>query len=128
MKYTKRIDDIIRNQPWLRKTNINNINDRLSIATQGNAFVVYNYIHNNYELHTFEAYENCGQSYNCSFDINCLNQFLIDDFRENNIALNYERIVSERQMIEKRHDDYENSRFDISGRMKSIERAIGTKI
>ena len=67
-------------------------------AIKGNAFIVYNLLHQTYELHTIEAYRLSGDSYNCSLDRMFLSQFLIWDYKATNFANHLNDILSIKEL------------------------------
>lgn len=124
MKYEK----LLHHKPWLRLVHIANITERLQRATQGNAFIVYNLIQETYELHTVEAYELSGDSYNTSFDIDLVNGFIIHDYKANDLKKFSEEVESERIYRNHLYDNQEKQRHSLDNMLKTIERTIGTKI
>jgi hypothetical protein len=124
MNYEK----ILHHKPWLRPVHIANITERLQRATKGNAFIVYNLIQENYELHTIEAFELTGDSYNTSFSIEFVNGFLVHDYRANDLKIYMEEVEGERLATNKLYDDQEKQRHNLDVMLKTIERTIGTKI
>lgn len=124
MKYTK----ILRYKPWLKMVHIGNINDRLQKATHGNAFIFYNTIQHNYELHTLEALELTGDSYNTSFDTTLVNQFIIHDYRANDFKMYQEEVESERLARNNLFEKHEQTKHDLDSMLKIVERTLGTKV
>jgi hypothetical protein len=124
MKYEK----LLHHKPWLRLVHIANITERLQRATRGNAFIVYNLIQQTYELHTIEAYELSGDSYNTSFDTELVNGFIIHDYKANDLKKFSEEVESERIYKNHLYDNQEKQRHNLDNMLKTIERTIGTKI
>lgn len=122
--------DCIRTKPWLRVCNINNICVRMLEATKGNAFVVFNNIQQNYELHTVEAYRLSGDSYNATLPLEVLNNFLIVDYKATNFAQHLDDILSERNKEETFRNNWNNKKreADISEELKHITNVLGTKV
>ena len=117
--------DIIRYQPWLRLCNINNISDRLLDDSKGDAFVAFNVIHNRYELHTISAFRYTGESLNAV--IEDLNQFLIRDFRANNLKKYRVEVESSRALKEQMYSIHEEQRLKNLTELglKRVEKLIG---
>ena len=122
--------DCIRNKPWLRVCNINNICARMLESTNGNVFIVFNKIQQNYELHTVEAQRLSGDSYNASIPQEFLNQFIINDYKLTDMAKNLDDILSKRFEAEAFKKNWENAKRDesLNEQLKIIGRVIGTKI
>ena len=122
--------DILRNKPWLTLCNIGNISKRLLKNTNGNAFIVYNIIQAEYQLHTVEAEELSGDSTNANVPLDVLNQWIIDDYNMNDFKKYVDDIQSNRQLSESIRNSYEKFRRDshLDKELKVVERVIGTKI
>lgn len=121
--------DTVRYKPWLKIINTSNITVRLQKSTRGNAFVVYNLIQNTYELHTVEAYNLSGDSYNCSLDRELLSQFLIWDYNATDFSKNLDDILSEKALIENSRAKKDNLLTKaLSETFKTIERTLGTQV
>lgn len=122
--------DCIRNKPWLRVCNINNICVRMLEATKGNAFVVFNKIQQNYELHTVEAQRLSGDSYNATIPQEALNAFLIRDYKATNFAQHLDDIISERSKQETFRNNWNEKKrdIDLSEELKHITNVLGTKV
>ena len=126
----KGIDTVLKGKPWLKISNTNNITTRLQNETKGNAFIVYNTLQRTYELHTIEAYNLSGDSYNCSLDRDLLSQFLVWDYKANNFANNLDYILSKKQEYElmrnKKEKLLQNS---LSTKTQlTLERVLGTHL
>lgn len=119
---------LLRYKPWLKPVNEFNICNRMLEATNGNVFIVYNTIQQAYELHTIEAYNLSGDSYNTSLDKECINGFIYHDYRANNYTLFQEEVYSERKRKEIEYDKKEQTRRNLDELLKSIERTLGTKV
>ena len=122
--------DCIRYKPWLKVCNINNICDRILESTKGNAFIVFNLIQQNYELHTVEAYRLSGDSYNTSIPQEFLNNFIIKDFKMMDMAKNLDEILSNKKNFEvfKQNFEKEKESNHLDEQLKIIGRVIGTKL
>lgn len=124
MNYKK----LLHHKPWLKLVHIANITERLQRATQGNAFIVYNLIQQTYELHTIEAYNLSGDSYNTSFEIELVNGFILYDFKANDLKKFSEEVESERLYRKHLYDNQEKQKHNLEEMLKTIERTLGTKI
>ena len=87
---------ILKYKPWLKPVNTLNLCERLLEKTKGNVFIVYNTIQHTYELHTIEAYNLSGDSYNTSLDKECVNGFIYYDYRANDYKLFKDEVASDR--------------------------------
>lgn len=119
---------ILRYKPWLKPVNVLNLCERLLERTNGNVFIVYNTIHNSYELHTLEAYKLSGDSYNTSLDIECVNGFIYYDYRANDYKLFKDEVASDRMRKELAYEKREKTRHNLDDIMKVVERTLGTKL
>lgn len=126
----KGITQFLHGKPWLKLINTNNITVRLLKETKGNAFIVYNLLHQTYELHTKEAYQLSGDSYNCSLDRGLLSQFLVWDFKANNFANHLNDILSKREEYELMRDKQEKIRDELFSQntTNTLERVLGTHV
>ena len=118
---------ILRHKPWLKEVHVFNISNRLMKETD-NAFVVYNNIQKNYELHTLEAYELSGDSYNTTLDPETVNGFLINDYKANDYKKFINEIKSHRDYIDHLYAKHENNRRDVRETLRVVERAMGTQL
>lgn len=119
---------ILRYKPWLKPVNIFNINQRLLEKTKGNVFIVYNTIQHTYELHTVEAYNLSGDSYNTSLDKECINGFIYYDYRANDYKLFRDEVASDRMRKELAYEKREKTRHNLNDILKVVERTLGTKL
>lgn len=119
---------ILRYKPWLKPVNVLNLCERLLERTNGNVFIVYNTIHNSYELHTLEAYKLSGDSYNTSLDKECVNGFIYYDYRANDYKLFRDEVYSDRKRKELAYERREQTRHNLDDMMKVVERTLGTKL
>ena len=111
--------------------NIGNINRRLQKFTNGNAFIVYNLIQGNYELHTVQAELMSGDSYNASIPIDVLNQWIIEDYCSTDFEKYVDDIVSQKTLTEYIHDEKwsdQHREMELQHQLGTIERVLGTKI
>lgn len=125
MNYT----DILRTNPYLKKCNINNICDRFLAKTNGNAFVVFNNVNRNYEIHTIEAYYLSGSSYNTTVTLDLLNENTILDCLCQDFANNLDEILSNRERAEhwiEHFNEHKRSK-ELDQQLKTIERVMGTR-
>jgi hypothetical protein len=119
---------ILQYKPWLKPVNVLNLCERLLERTNGNVFIVYNTIHNSYELHTLEAYKLSGDSYNTSLDKECVNGFIYYDYRANDYKLFRDEVYSDRKRKELSYEKREQTRHNLDDMMKVVERTLGTKL
>lgn len=119
---------VLRYKPWLKPVNTLNLCKRLLTKTKGNVFIVYNTIQHAYELHTIEAYNLSGDSYNTSLDIECVNGFIYYDYRANDYKLFRDEVASDRLRKELAYEKREKTRHNLNDMMKVIERTLGTKL
>ncbi len=119
---------LLRHKPWLRPVHEFNICNRMLELTKGNVFIVYNTLQQAYELHTIEAYNLSGDSYNTSLDKECINGFIYHDYRAHNYNLFRDEVYSERKRREIEYDKQEQTRYDLNSLLKTIERTLGTKV
>ena len=123
--------DILRVKPWLRLYNGGNLSNRLLKSTNGNAFIVYNNIQGEYQLHTVQAELMSGDSTNANIPAEVLNQWIIEDYNSNDFEKYVDDIMSEHQLNEFIHDEkYSQHKRDmeLTQQLKTIERVMGTKI
>lgn len=123
--------EILRKKPWLRLENGSEISSRLLRATKGNAFVVWNSIQCNYELHTVQAEELSGDSYNATVPSNVLNQWLVDDYLSTDFEMYVDdfvggKIVAE-SLMDERHQEARRI-AKLESEMAAVERVMGTRI
>lgn len=126
-----KVKDILRWKPWLKLYNAGNITTRLQKSTNGNAFIVYNLIQGNYELHTIQAEYLSGDSYNASIPMEVLNQWIIEDYNSNDFEKYVDDIMSNQQMYEYIRDEKNSQRhrdMELAYQLGTIERVMGTKI
>ena len=119
---------ILKYKPWLKPVNTLNLCERLLEKTKGNVFIVYNTIQHTYELHTIEAYNLSGDSYNTSLDKECVNGFIYYDYRANDYKLFKDEVASDRMRKELAYDKREKTRHNLDDILKVVERTLGTKI
>ena len=123
--------EILRKKPWLRLENGSDISSRLLRATKGNAFVVWNSIQCSYELHTVQAEELSGDSYNATIPSKILNQWLVDDYLSTDFEMYVDdfvggKIVAESLMDERHQEARRIARLE--SEMAAVERVMGTRI
>ena len=123
--------DILRNKPWLEVVHTGNLCNRMLKATNGNAFVVYNKIHRQYQLHTVEAELLSGDSANANIPQEVLNEWIIDNYNMNDFNKYVDDIKSANELSEhlngQRNSDYQRE-LELTRQLKTIERVIGTSI
>lgn len=122
-------EDILRTKPWLRECHINNISNRMKAATNGNAFVVFNNIQQNFEVHTIEAYYLSGDSYNTTIEPHMLNENLIIECAIQNFSTNLDEVLSAKLIAENFNNSWEKKRreYSLNQSMQIIERVMGTR-
>lgn len=123
--------DILRNKPWLKICNSGSISKRLLKSTHNNAFIVYNLIQCNYELHTIQAEQLSGDSYNTTIPIDVLNQWIIEDYNSNDFEKYVDDLMSSKQLSELISDEKHSQHvreMELTHQLGTIERVIGTKI
>ena len=123
--------DILRIKPWLKLYNVGNLTDRLLKATNGNAFIVYNNIQAEYQLHTVQAELMSGDSTNANIPQEVLNQWIIDDYNSTDFEKYVDDIISEHQLneyISSQKNSDEHRRRELTQQLGTIERVMGTKI
>lgn len=123
--------EILRRKPWLKLENGSDISSRLLSATNGNAFIVWNEIQGNYELHTVQAEMMSGDSYNATVPKEVLNQWIVDDYLSTDFEKYVDDFVGAKMVSEMLHDDshQEAQRIAMLNReMETVERVMGTKI
>ena len=123
--------DIIRVKPWLKLYNVGNLSTRLLKSTNGNAFIVYNNIQQEYQLHTVQAELMSGDSTNANIPQEVLNQWIIEDYNSTDFEKYVDDIMSVHQINEYVHNEKfsdEHRRMELSHQLETIERVMGTKI
>lgn len=123
--------DILRVKPWLRFYNNENLSKRLLKATNGNAFIVFNNIQKEYQLHTVQAELLSGDSTNANIPQEVLNQWIIEDYNSTDFEKYVDDIISVHQLNEYLHDNKFSDKeraMELSHQLKTIERVMGTKI
>lgn len=123
--------DILRTKPWLKLYNGNKLSYRLLKSTNGNAFIVYNNIQQEYQLHTVQAELMSGDSTNANIPQEVLNQWIIEDYNSTDFEKYVDDIQSVHQLNEYIHDQKfsdQNRRMELSHQLETIERVMGTKI
>lgn len=123
--------DILRVKPWLKFYNNDNLSTRLLKATNGNAFIVYNNIQQEYQLHTVQAELLSGDSTNSNIPSDVLNQWIIEDYNGNDFEKYVDDIKSNNQLSEylnKYKQSYTYRERELTEQFKTIERVMGTKI
>lgn len=123
--------DILRIKPWLKFYNVGKISSRLLKSTNGNAFIVYNNIQAEYQLHTVQAEYMSGDSTNANIPLDILNQWIIEDYNSNDFEKYVDDIISEQQKNEYIHYEKYSETYrmrELECQLKTIERVLGTKI
>ena len=123
--------DILRIKPWLKFYNVGKLSSRLLKSTNGNAFIVYNNIQQEYQLHTVQAELMSGDSTNANIPADVLNQWIVEDYNSNDFEKYVDDIISQQQLNEYVHDEKfsQHTRdMELSHQLGTIERVMGTKI
>lgn len=123
--------DILRVKPWMKLYNVGNLSKRLLKSTNGNAFIVYNNIQAEYQLHTVQAELMSGDSTNANIPQEVLNQWIIDDYNSTDFEKYVDDLVSAKQLSEYIHDQKfseEKRKMELENQLGTIERVMGTKI
>ena len=123
--------DILRINPHLKICNIGNITKRLLRATNQNAFIVWNNLSQQYELHTVSAARLSYDSLNCPITLDVINQWIINDYNMNDLLKYMDDIKSERELSQ-HLNDYKNSNeyrdLQLKEDLKAIERTLGSSL
>lgn len=123
--------DILRAKPWLTICHIGNVSARLLQSTRGNAFIVWNNIQQEYQLHTVSSELLSGDSTNANIPIDVLNEWIISDYNMNDFDKYVDDIMSSRQLSEHIREAYnsnEHRECELNQQIKVVERALGTKL
>ena len=92
--------DILRIKPWWKLYNGNNLSKRLLKSTNGNAFIVFNNIQLEYQLHTVQAEIMSGDSTNANIPQEVLNQWIIEDYNSTDFEKYVDDIIGVHQVNE----------------------------
>ena len=123
--------EILRRKPWLKLYNVGNISKRLLKSTNGNAFIVYNNIHAEYQLHTVQAELMSGDSTNANVPLEVLNQWIIEDYNSTDFEKYVDDIKSAHQLAEHIHNakfSDKQRELELAHQLGTIERVMGTKL
>jgi len=123
--------DILRNKPWLKLYNAGKLTSRLLKSTNGNAFIVFNMVQAEFQLHTVQAELMSGDSTNANIPQDVLNQWIIEDYNSTDFEKYVDDIMSVHQLNEYMHDEKfsdNRRRMELSHQLGTIERVMGTKI
>lgn len=123
--------DILRVKPWLKLYNGGNLSSRLLKSTNENAFIVYNNIQQEYQLHTVQAELLSGDSTNTNIPQDVLNQWIIEDYNSTDFEKYVDDIQSVHQINEYIHDEKFSNihrEMELEHQLGTIERVMGTKI
>lgn len=123
--------DILRIKPWLEFYNVGKLSSRLLKSTNGNAFIVYNNVQKEYQLHTVQAELLSGDSTNANIPQDVLNQWIIEDYNSTDFEKYVDDIMSVHQQNEYIHDEKfsdQRRKMELSHQLGTIERVMGTKI
>ena len=120
---------VLRHQPWLRFANKHNISFRFLEYTDGDMFIAYNTITNNYEIHSVRSYRLTDSSCNGVLEENQVNGFAYEQFRESELKKFMLEIMSNNEKVNNLYDRHENSRHsNLERSLKQIELTLGTRV
>lgn len=120
---------MLRYQPWLRFVDNHNISSILLEYTDGNVFVAFNTINQQYEVHSVKSFYMSGFSQNAVIEPEYINGFLYTDYRANELRKFADDVQHRRMMTNSLYDRpilTRDKELDIQ--LKSIERTLGTQI
>lgn len=120
---------VLRHQPWLDFVNKHNISFRFLNYTNGDMFIVYNRITNNYEIHSVRSYKLTDSSCNGVLEPNQVNGFAYEQFRESELRKFMLEIMSHNDHMNNLYDRHEASRHSsLERQLKQIELTLGTRV
>ena len=120
---------VLRHQPWLKFANKHNISFRFLAYTNGDMFIAYNTITNNYEVHSVRSYMLTDSSCNGVLEPNQVNGFAYEQFRESELKKFMLEIMSNNDHMNNLYDRHENSRSNsLDRQLKQIELTLGTRV
>ena len=120
---------VLRHQPWLRFANKHNISFRFLDYTNGDMFIAYNRITNNYEIHSVRSYMLTDSSCNGILEPEQVNGFAYEQFRESELKKFMLEIMSNNDHLNNLYNRHENSRQSSLDRsLKQIELTLGTRV
>ena len=106
---------VLRHQPWLDFVNKHNISFRFLNYTNGDMFIAYNRITNNYEIHSVRSYKLTDSSCNGVLEPE-LRKFMLE-------------IMSHNDHMNNLYDRHEASRHSsLERQLKQIELTLGTRV
>ena len=120
---------VLRHQPWLEFANKHNISFRFLAYTNGDMFIAYNRITNNYEIHSVRSYMLTDSSCNGVIEPDRVNGFAYEQFRESELKKFMLEIMSNNDHMNNLYDRHENSRsHSLDRQLKQIELTLGTRV
>lgn len=120
---------VLRHQPWLKFANKHNISFRFLAYTNGDMFIAYNRITQNYEVHSVRSYMLTDSSCNGVLEPNQVNGFAYEQFRESELKKFMLEIMSNNDHMNNLYDRHENSRSNsLDRQLKQIELTLGTRV
>ena len=120
---------VLRHQPWLRFANKHNISFRFLEYTNGDMFIAYNTITNNYEVHSVRSYMLTDSSCNGVCEPTQVNGFVYEQFRESELKKFMLEIMSNNDHVNNLYDRHESTRSQsLDRQLKQIELTLGTRV
>ena len=120
---------VLRHQPWLEFANKHNISFRFLDYTNGDMFIAYNRINNNYEIHSVRSYMLTDSSCNGVLGPEQVNGFAYEQFRESELKKFMVEIMSANQSLNHLYDRHESTRSNnLDRQLKQIELTLGTRV
>ena len=120
---------VLRYQPWLKLVNKHNISFRFLTYTNGDMFIAYNTIYNQYEVHSVRSYMLTDSSCNGVLEPEQVNGFAYEQFRESELKKFMLEIQSNLQKVNNLYDRFEDSRpASLDRQIKQIELTLGTRV
>lgn len=120
---------VLKHQPWLRFANKHNISFRFLKYTNGDMFVAYNTINDEYEIHSVRSYQLTDSSCNGVVDPSQVNGFAFENFREHELKKFMLEIQSDLDKTNDLYDKFDNQRgVSLARQLKQIELTLGTRV
>ena len=120
---------VLRHQPWLEFANKHNISFRFLDYTNGDMFIAYNRIAQNYEVHSVRSYMLTDSSCNGVLAPEQVNGFAYEQFRESELKKFMLEIMSNNSRMNNLYDRHESTRSQsLDRQLKQIELTLGTRV
>lgn len=120
---------VLRHQPWLEFANKHNISFRFLAYTNGDMFIAYNRLTNNYEVHSVRSYMLTDSSCNGVIEPDRVNGFAYEQFRESELKKFMIEIMSTNSRLNNLYDRHESTRSQsLDRQLKQIELTLGTRV